>query len=57
MEDVRSFGPLLPKINDRELGKFVYLRLNYSEGNLKIISIENEEVLYVSESPYYLIIN
>jgi hypothetical protein len=46
-EDVRNFGPLLPKMNGKELGKFVYLRLNNSKGNLKIISVENEEEILV----------
>lgn len=45
--DVKNFGPLLPKINGKELRKFVYLRLNNSKGNLKIILIENEEEILV----------
>ena len=46
-EEVRNFGPLLPKINGKELGKFVYLRFNNLKGKLKIISIENEEEILV----------
>lgn len=50
VEDTRNFGPLLPKINGEELGKFVYLRLNNSKGNLKIIFIENEEEILVQRA-------
>lgn len=47
-EEVRNFGPLLSKINGKELDKFVYLRINNAKCNLKIISIENEEDVFVS---------
>ncbi len=47
MSELRNFGPLLPKINGQELGKFVYLRLNYSEGIMEIISIEDESKILV----------
>ena len=53
--EFRNFGPLLPKINGRELGKFVYLRLNFANGNLKIVSIEDEQVLYVRIDAFHRI--
>lgn len=49
-DNVRNFGPLLPKINGKELDKFVYLRLNNQCGNLKMISIENEEEILVKKT-------
>lgn len=55
-EDTKNFGPLLPKINGKELGKFVYLKLNNSKGNLKIISIENEEELYVNSKEKMIVV-
>lgn len=48
-EEVRNFGPLLPKINGKELGKFVYLRLSNLKGQLKIILVENEEEILVKK--------
>lgn len=47
-DNVRNFGPLLPKINGKELEKFAYLRLNNNCGNLKVISIEDEEEILVN---------
>ena len=47
VEDVRNFGPLLPKINGKEYEKFAYLRLENSLGALKVISIDTEELVLV----------
>lgn len=54
MEDVRNFGPLSFKINGHEDGeegeeanKFIYLRLNYTQGWLKVISVEKEQTIIV----------
>jgi hypothetical protein len=48
MTELRNFGPLLPKINGQEFGKFIYLRLNYIQGTLEIISIEDESNILVN---------
>lgn len=50
MEESRNFGPLLPKFNGQETGKFIYLQLNYSLGSLEIISIEDERIILVQRN-------
>ena len=53
----RHFGPLLPKINGKELGKFIYLHLSPSEGQLKLILVEDEipMIVYIDYDQTFLL--